>query len=510
MLNRYTRACLLLLIIAFAQCTQPQKKHFNPAALQSQYFTINLSKDTVLHTAKGALINIPAGSIKAAGNTIQLEIKEAYSIYDMIISGLTTVSNGKPLSSGGMIYINPTDKTAEIIKPINISIPTTYKKLGMQVFKGSFDADSNINWIDPKPLSQPAVDSYLAKGKAMFQANCAACHRIDREVVGAPLAYAKDRFKWDWLVQFTQNSSKLIASGDQLANCRYETYGRIQMTAFPQFSDSDLHMLYDYIEEASQIVDPATMQNFIGWQDSCRTYNDLLNRLMAKRDSFVMDNGDLVEVELAPKGTPISYHIYQGPSNAVVIQTANSVYYKIDVQTWGWENIDVFMKDRPGFEMSKLTASVNNSGTKNFDIYLAIPSEKVLVPGGLLKDKASDYGFYANDATLPLPQNKPAYIIVMGDNDSGGLYLGISQFTTSHEQNLSVNIAVVNKHEFDEKIKTLDLGTMNVNVDKSKNADSIRSIDKQIQLLQPFKPKLDCNCGLKTDTEQVTDVKVDY
>jgi hypothetical protein len=73
--------------------------------LPSQFFTINTGQDTILITSKGAVIRIPKGAISGDENTVQLEIKEAYSIEDIFRAGLTTQSNGQPLSSGGMIYI---------------------------------------------------------------------------------------------------------------------------------------------------------------------------------------------------------------------------------------------------------------------------------------------------------------------------------------------------------------------------------------------------------------------
>ncbi|HEX6429653.1 MAG TPA: hypothetical protein VF008_18300, partial [Niastella sp.] len=98
----------LLATIVYA-CNQGDRSVntlLNPGKLSEQTFVIDISKDTILTTKKGALIRIPKGALSADDNIVKLEVKEAYSMQDIIKAGLTTQSNGQPLSSGGMIYIN--------------------------------------------------------------------------------------------------------------------------------------------------------------------------------------------------------------------------------------------------------------------------------------------------------------------------------------------------------------------------------------------------------------------
>lgn len=95
----------LLVAVVYA-CNQQGKivnALANTSKLPSQLFTIDITKDTLLHTKNGALIRIPHGALSASSTTVQLEVKEAYNMQNMLQAGLTTMSNGKPLSSGGMI-----------------------------------------------------------------------------------------------------------------------------------------------------------------------------------------------------------------------------------------------------------------------------------------------------------------------------------------------------------------------------------------------------------------------
>ncbi|MBL7941677.1 MAG: hypothetical protein JNM00_02870, partial [Flavobacteriales bacterium] len=73
---------------------------------------------------------------------------------------LTTVSNGAPLETDGMIYLNATSdgRQVRINKdiPLYIEMPTAMRKPGMMVYKGVRDEQGDMNWVSPKP-----VDDFL-------------------------------------------------------------------------------------------------------------------------------------------------------------------------------------------------------------------------------------------------------------------------------------------------------------------------------------------------------------
>jgi len=188
---------LSLLIFLIYACNQTVSLHnslLNAAALNSQLVTIDITKDTTLHTKKRAVIKIPKGTLSANGaTTVQLEIKEAYSIHDMLLAGLTTQSNGVPLSSGGMICIQPTGgNPVTINQPISIAIPATYIDKKMQLFRGEPGKGSSINWTDPQPLPVNPQNTALEQGQILFYHNCAPCHGIGRDLV-APDLLKNDR-----------------------------------------------------------------------------------------------------------------------------------------------------------------------------------------------------------------------------------------------------------------------------------------------------------------------------
>ena len=148
MLKTVLSLCITLTILLTC-CSIPERSNspLNTDNLKSELVTIDLTKDTTLITSKGARIFIPEGALEAVGKlSVQLEIKEAYSLADIINAGLTTSSNGQPLSSGGMIYFNAVgENKVKITKAISISVPSGPLNKDMQLFKGQTNKDVTIN-----------------------------------------------------------------------------------------------------------------------------------------------------------------------------------------------------------------------------------------------------------------------------------------------------------------------------------------------------------------------------
>jgi mono/diheme cytochrome c family protein len=92
----------------------------------------------------------------------------------------------------------------------------------------------------------------VAKGKSLFNTNCAACHQLDRKMTGPALRNVEARLSEEegvdreGLYSWIRNSSGLIKSGDAYANKVYNEYNKTAMTAFPTLSDEDLNNILAY------------------------------------------------------------------------------------------------------------------------------------------------------------------------------------------------------------------------------------------------------------------------
>jgi len=103
--------------------------------------------------------------------------------------------------------------------------------------------------------SLSAQDGDPAKGKSLFNANCAACHKLDKKMTGPALRNVEARLSdeqgldREWIYAWIKNSSGVIKSGDAYAKKVYDEFGGAAMTAFPQLSDDDLNNILAYTAE---------------------------------------------------------------------------------------------------------------------------------------------------------------------------------------------------------------------------------------------------------------------
>jgi len=125
------------------------------------------------------------------------------------------------------------------------------------------DIDDILAYTDNKPTAKPqesvgasnaaalGIDSLqVVKGKNIFNANCAACHKLDVKLIGPALANISDKRSADWLKAWIKDNNALRTSGDADAIAIYEEYNKMPMTAFPQLSDEDIDALLAYTSHA--------------------------------------------------------------------------------------------------------------------------------------------------------------------------------------------------------------------------------------------------------------------
>lgn len=94
-----------------------------------------------------------------------------------------------------------------------------------------------------------------AKGKELFNANCAACHKLDKKMTGPALRGVADKYDKEWLYKWIKNSGELVKSGDAQAVKIFEEYAGVAMTAFPQLSNEDIDNILAYTSEPAPVVD---------------------------------------------------------------------------------------------------------------------------------------------------------------------------------------------------------------------------------------------------------------
>lgn len=96
-------------------------------------------------------------------------------------------------------------------------------------------------------LSAQEIDStQVRKGKKIFNANCASCHKLEGKLIGPALGKVEERRTNEWLKAWIKNNAELRASGDADAIAIFNEYNGSVMTAFPQLSDGDIDAILAY------------------------------------------------------------------------------------------------------------------------------------------------------------------------------------------------------------------------------------------------------------------------
>ncbi|MFC5272303.1 c-type cytochrome [Adhaeribacter terreus] len=90
-------------------------------------------------------------------------------------------------------------------------------------------------------------------GKAIFEANCKACHSITEDVVGPALKDVDKRHDQKWINSFVKNSQKMVQAGDKQAVALFEKFNKVPMPSFESsLKDEDIEAVVAYIKTESE------------------------------------------------------------------------------------------------------------------------------------------------------------------------------------------------------------------------------------------------------------------
>ncbi len=116
------------------------------------------------------------------------------------------------------------------------------------------EIDDILAYTDGKEVKKEAaageqkVDPKVAIGKKIFKANCVACHKLDKKVIGPPLGGITEKREREWLHKWIKDNNALRKSGDALAKEVFEENNKMPMTAFPQLSEEDIDAMLAYFK----------------------------------------------------------------------------------------------------------------------------------------------------------------------------------------------------------------------------------------------------------------------
>lgn len=507
----------LLMAIVYA-CNTGNKtinRLLSPHNLPAQTFVIDITKDTVLTTKKGALIRIPKGALKADKNIVTLEVKEAYNMEDMVKAGLTTTSNGRPLRSGGMLYLNPVgNNKVTITQPISIATPTTFLDSNMKLFKGEVQDDSAINWTDPQPMPENPQQNALKQGSVLLFHNCASCHSINKDLTGPALKGAVQRLlpvhngDKKGIYDFIRNPAKVMRGIKYYQDLKVK-FGSM-MTTFPNLTDAELDNLFAYIENESNRT-YALKQGDTGYStcfDSCAQYYQAITKWSSIKAN--LENKSLVKENVRFSNDTTTADTYQAPEEFIEEDTTlsadtaweklkkvspsynTSFYYQFTIDSFGWYNIDCYLDISADIlKDSELKVKIPGENNENFSIYLILPSVKTYIPGGLLENKNDEYGFDQVDGSIPLPQGVTATIIVVGEKGGVAIFAK-KEFITKEKQVLELPLQKLTKEALQQELAKLRFNDLKIEA-KTNTKEELENANKELKDAEQLRPK-NCDC----------------
>ena len=185
----------------------------------------------------------------------------------------------------------------------------------------------------------------IPKGKSLFNANCASCHKLNKKLIGPALRGASERHEKEWLYSWVRNSASMIKSGDSDAIAIYEEYNKVAMNSFPQLSNEDIDNILaysDYIPPKPAIVSNVSSNSDITNSNST---NDIILILLSfvlivliillvlinkTLKNLLIQNGLLIDEKNNKKGIPIGKAFVQNQFLvivSVVILLLSSTYF---------------------------------------------------------------------------------------------------------------------------------------------------------------------------------------
>ena len=89
------------------------------------------------------------------------------------------------------------------------------------------------------------------EGKILFTARCAACHNVNKILVGPALAGVYQRRPIDWIIKFVHSSQTVIKSGDAYATALFEKFNKVQMPDHADLTEGNIKSIVEFIKSES-------------------------------------------------------------------------------------------------------------------------------------------------------------------------------------------------------------------------------------------------------------------
>ncbi|MFT5646997.1 MAG: cytochrome c2 [Aureispira sp.] len=436
---------LMSILTACQSEKEPEKiLFFSTENLPKTTFQFLSNRDTFLIGKEGTVFHVPANAFldkngDVYNGQVEIELLEAFTLEDMILGNLTTVSDdGRLLESNGMfrfsmkgngkvLKVNPAAK-------VMLTIPAVNLEDDSQFFYGNVDEQGGLIWSLANLTNIESSNKRLLLGHNLFLKECASCHNINLtdDMTGPALAWVEKRWKRRAdLIAFTRNSEGFAESGNLRARLMIP-WAPSAMIAFENMSDEEMNAIYYYIDETARArkidstgqdtLSDAYLKKIFDAQDSIRAVNDSIGRM----------------------------------NNQPVFNDRSNLLYQVSNELdkpFNWVNIDRYVStDAP--KQKDLKVLVN----KDLDFHsvavkIIISNQNTIVRA--YQDQEKNYYSFTERYQLkstPFSIGEKAYLLATGMR-AGGIYYALKSITIGDNELEKLNLKLISEEALKAKIK---------------------------------------------------------
>lgn len=490
-----------------------QSELFQQIAPAPQKFTVNVKKDTAIVCKNGTVISLPAACFidadgKVVTENISLEVVEAQTYGDMLRYNLQTLSDGRLLETGGMLYIDAKDNGKPLAiqqdAALYVELPTTARKAGMKLFSGAYDSTGNVNWKETGTLEEGLTPLPLKEFNYKF---CTRYSNYDRKrdvyrtlCIDSLLLHKNKRYENTYIatVDFEQRFAYL-----ELVSLVYEdwdvallftgvpsdTIDEVEMTVLNFYlnnTDKPLwyadSLTYHYVLKKDRADSLKVRKQYGDEFDWTSNYSAFFKRMLDQRvgqvKKFDPRGVDLSKPEakqlLIAKGYTQEQaadqlrmfrtreqfsaqrradRIRQAQEKHFHAQTEKLISNAFKVTELGWVNVDRFMDDPKAKEV-EFFVEIKGDSLPLCDVTLLIPGRSMAMNG--YQVSGNKYRFTKPDKIYSkLPVGEYAAVVVMASKNKQP-YFALQHLTIQEKQSLVIEAKKSDWKEIEKKLTEMD------------------------------------------------------
>jgi len=279
------------------------------------------------------------------------------------------------------------------------------------------------------------------------------------------------------------------------------------MNLFPDLTETELNNIYAYIENESEVKKLPIPDNGIEkCLDSCLLYAEAKMRLKQMKSGLEGDSSRETEQNFifnaSAKDTSFNKRIvvtraplnYMADLEIVDPIRKKPLYYQFNLDAFGWHNIEKPLEQEYGSKESLMLVRVNGSYSDKLDVYLVLPSMRVVAQGTILDKDKNTYGFYSKDGTVSLPQNEDAVVIAL-QQGKDTVYFAKKDFITSNAQYFDLTLSPLKSALLKKEMNLPSTNNIGLQVKDQKSNSEFRRKIKDVTDAEELRPKnCDCSC----------------